>query len=311
MWKSFKFYLALLCMCIACIVPAAMLTLPDEQMGLPGAFVVFGAGGGLVYACFSLYFETYTDKWKNNHGLISKIISLVSGIIGLGLLILIQCLYGSSTFGFINLLVEFKGDVLELMLRVLCMVASGLSIFSIYTVMIGEVDTEEYVYLRTTYSNGEPIKQEYVTHSPNDSKAIAFFMTILAACIGIMANSFALLAFILFFNIGSFLRGKGKIITLILGILAALTIVGISVADSFAKGDEYLFGLIINVTLNYLPVVYALLMFLYFLGFFNIEWLSNPIGLLIGCFVSIFVAYFASFGLSYLTQFCVGFFSNI
>ena len=59
MWKNFKFYLAILCMCVACIVPAGMLTLEAEQMGLPGAFVVFGAGGGLIYALGSLYFESY------------------------------------------------------------------------------------------------------------------------------------------------------------------------------------------------------------------------------------------------------------
>ena len=73
MWKSFKFYLALFLMCISCILPAAILNLPEDQISLPGAFVVFAAGGGLIYAIYCLWSEQYTGDWKRHHTIISNI----------------------------------------------------------------------------------------------------------------------------------------------------------------------------------------------------------------------------------------------
>ena len=297
MWKSFKFYLALLLMCVACIVPAAMFTLPEDQMGIPGAFLVFAAGGGLVYAIYCLYMEDYSGDWKRQHTLITKIITLISSVLALGMLILFKVLYGTSDLSFINLIFNFKGGLAELMLRVLSMVLSGISIFSIYAMAIGEVDTDEYVYIRTTYINGEPTKQEYVSHSPNESKFITFFMTILFAIVGIMANSFALSVFVLCFNIAAFFKGKGKVVVTLLGVLGALIITTLSVVNLINTGADILST---SLALELMPVVYALVMWLYLLGFFHVEWLSHPVGLLIGCFVSIFIAYMGGLGLAEL-----------
>ena len=57
MWKSFKFYIAILLMCIACILPVVILSFPEEQVSGPGALAIFFAGGGFVYAMFSFYEE--------------------------------------------------------------------------------------------------------------------------------------------------------------------------------------------------------------------------------------------------------------
>lgn len=308
MWKNFKFYLAILCMCVACLVPAAMLTLEAEQMGLPGAFVVFGAGGGLVYALGSLYFESYSDKWTLGQDTTSKILALIFSVISLATQILLLIFYKSNTSGFVHLLMEFKGDVGELCLTILSLVSSGLAVFSIYTLVIGEVDTSEYVYLRTTYVNGEVYKQEYVAHSPNESKACAFFMTILVACVGIMSNCLPLTLFILFFNLGSLFYKKAKLGFTLVGILSALAVLIIQSINVFKGGDAIGFGLSINLTLTLMPLVYALIMLIYFIGFFNIEWLSSPIGLVIISFVSIFIAYIASLGLSELIIYLVSLF---
>ena len=277
-------------------------------MGLPGAFVVFGAGGGLIYALGSLYFESYSDKWKPHHDTISKIIALVSSIIALATQILLFVYYRSNTYGIIHLLMEFDGDVGELCLRIVSLISSGLSVFSIYTLVIGEVDTSEYVYLRTTYINGEVYKQEYIAHSPNESKVCAFFMAILVACLGIISNCFLLSLFILFFNLGSLFYKKGKSIFTIIGVLSALVVLVLEVINVFQTGDTSGFGLSINLTLVLMPLIYALLMLIYFIGFFNIEWLSSPIGLIIGSFISIFVAYMASLGVAELIIYLVSLF---
>ena len=305
MWKTFKFYFALLCMCAACMVPAAMLTLPEEQIGLPGAFLVFGAGGGLLYALGSLYFESYTDRWEIGQEKTSKILSLIFSGIALLTQILLSVFYKSNTSGFVHLFMEFKGDLGELCLRTLSILSSGLAVFSIYTIAIGEVDTSEYLYTKTTYLDGIEYKKEYVTQSPTESKVSVFFITILVACAGIMSNCLSLTLFILLFNLGSLFNNKGKLIFTLTGVLSALTILIIESIVVFQNGDSVGFGLTINLTLTLMPVIYALLMFLYFIGYFNIEWLSGPVGLLIGCFVSIFIAYIASFGLSSLRIFLI------
>ena len=299
MWKSFKFYLAIVCMCIACLVPASMFSLPEDQYGLPGAFLVFGAGGGLLYCIYALCTESYDDRWKEHHDLVVRIMTTVFSVLSIGLQILMNVLYKGTGFVIYDLLVDFKGDVTELMLKVLTIVISGLAVFSLYSVMVGNIDTEMYVWVKTTYVDGVATKQEIVTQSSGESKASFFFTTLLVASFGMMASTPAIAIFLLLFNLAGFFSEKVKFLPYIIGGVLALAIVIYRLYNiySVAPGPN---GYDVPVALELMPVFYLLLMVLFLKLYFSWEWVSHPIFLIVACTVMIFVSYLAGLGVSYL-----------
>lgn len=303
MWKNFKFYLAMLCMSVACLLPMALLKIPEEMVeyiGLPGAFVVFGAGGGLIYTIYALASENYDEKWKENHELIMKILTTVFSVIAIGLHILLRVLYGTNGFLMYDLMVLFDGkDITKLILELLTIIISGLSLFSMYVLLIGNIDTEVHLWVRTTYINGEPVKKELVSHSDNASRVSFFFTTVLAATMGIMASSFPVLVFALFFNIASFIKGKAKIVPYILGAILTAGIIGHNLYSVINLGGVSN-DANINIALELMPLMYILLTVGFLALFFNFEWAGHPVFVVIASVVMLFVSYMASLGLSYL-----------
>ena len=94
-------------------MPAALLTLPEESAYSSMAFVVFFAGGGLLYALGSLYFETYEEKWEHSHYEIMPIMTVIFSVIALILQAIIMYKYpNTSSCGVINLMM-FNGDITE------------------------------------------------------------------------------------------------------------------------------------------------------------------------------------------------------
>ena len=303
MWKNFKFYLSMLCMIVACIMPIALLKIPEEMVeyiGLPGAFIVFGAGGGLIYTIYALASENYDEDWKDNHELIMKILTTVFSVIAIGLHILLRVLYGTNDFLMYDLMVLFDGkDITKLTLEILTIIMSGLALFSIYVMIIGNIDTTVYLWVRTTYINGEPTKKELVSHSDNSSRVSFFFSTLLAATMGIMASSFPILVFALFFNIASFFKGKIKIIPYIIAGLLTVGIIGHNLYSVINLGGVTADNNI-NIALELMPAMYILLTVGFFALFFNFEWAGHPVFTIIAATVMIFVSYMAALGCSYL-----------
>ena len=298
MWNSFKFYLSILLMCVACTLPVAIFRLPQSAISAAGAVVVFFAGGGLTYAFASLYNESYQSKKREFHETLIRVMSLVFTVIAIVLQVVVFNVYkDSSTFGLMHMFIGFEGNVAEFYMRLATSVFSGLALYPLFVVVTGQIDTDQYVFVRKTYYQGEEIKREYITKSCDESKAMFFFATVLVACIGLMATSFAVILIVLGLNVGQFFKGKMKRVPLIVGIILALAVTVFGVINGYQLGDAR-FGAVINVACEILPIIFAILTSLLFVCCFNVEWFCNVVVLIIATVVMIGISWFGSYFLS-------------
>ena len=274
----------------------AIFKLPQDAISAAGALVVFFAGGGLVYAFCALYNESYQGRWEDNHKTTVKIMSIVFTVLAVALQIVVLCIYKhDSTFGLMNFFMGFDGNVGEFYLRLLSLIFSGLALYPVFAVATGQIDTSEYVFVRKLYYRGEEIKSEYITKSCDESKVAYFFTAVLIACVGLMASSLAVICIALGLNVGQFLCGKARKIPLAISILLAVAVTVWGVVVGYQVGDAR-FGVIINVVCELLPLLFAGLSALFFIGYFKVEWFSNVIMLIIATIGMVFI----SWGLSYL-----------
>ena len=300
MLKSFKFYLAILLMCIGSILPAVIFTMPEEAIALPGTAVVFFAGGGLLYAIFKLAFDDYADDSKNIYYLLPTI-STVSVVVAIVLQILNIIIYkDTSLFGIGNFLVDFDGDIGEFCLRLLSVIFSGLSFFPIFLIAVGGIDTSMYEWTEITIINGVEHEGESYVFSAPESKVSYFFTAVLIAIMGIVGNSLSTLIIMLGLTIGQFLRGKKKKIPVIISIVAAVLLTMFSCFNILSL-SEVPSEALISVTCENLPLVFAGLTFVFFVLYYKFDWIFTPISLIIAVFVMIFVSWIVSLLLSLLT----------
>ena len=300
MWKNFKFYLGILLMCVGCVIPMAIFNLPEEAVGGAGALVVFFAGGGLLGSIFSMYNEEYSgnmDEWEEHK---MSILSVVLSVVAVGLNVLMHVLYkDSSLFGIGNFLIDFSGNVGEFYLRLLTVIVSGLSLFPLFLMSVGQIDTVVYDWKRTTYINGVEVKSEIVSHSCDESKVAYFFTTVLVATAGIVGSSLSVMILVLGLNIGSFIDGKIKKLPITIGVVIALVITAFGVANAMSTNVTGA-DLAINIACELLPMVFAGLTTLFFMWYFKAEFLGRVFPMIIAVFVMIFVSWIASFGLATL-----------
>ena len=300
MWRNFKFYLGIVLMCIGCIIPMAIFSLPEEAVGGAGALVVFFAGGGLLGSIFSMYNEEYSgdmDEWEENK---MSILSVILSALAVGLNVLMHVLYkDSSLFGIGNFLIDFSGNVGEFYLRLLTVIVSSLSLFPLFLVSVGQIDTAVYDWKRTTYIDGVEVKSEIVSHSCDESKVAYFFTTVLVATAGIVGSSLSVMILVLGLNIGSFINGKIKKLPITLGVVIALIITAFGVANVMS-GDVTGADLDIKIACELLPMVFAGLTTLFFMWYFKAEFLGRVMPMIIAVFVMIFVSWIASIGLGTL-----------
>lgn len=300
MLKSFKFYLAILLMCIGSILPAVIFAMPEEAIALPGTAVVFFAGGGLLYAIFKLAFDDYADDSKNIYYLLPTI-STVSVVVAIVLQILNIIIYkDTSLFGIGNFLVDFDGDIGEFCLRLLSVIFSGLSFFPIFLIAVGGIDTSMYEWTEITIIDGVEHEGESYIFSAPESKVSYFFTAVLIAIMGIVGNSLNTLIIMLGLTIGQFLRGKKKKIPVIISIVAAVLLTMFSCFNVLSL-SEVPSEALISVTCENLPLVFAGLTFVFFVLYYKYDWIFTPISLIIAVFVMIFVSWIVSLLLSLLT----------
>ena len=287
-------------MCIGCIIPMAIFSLPEEAVGGAGALVVFFAGGGLLGSIFSMYNEEYSgdmDEWEENK---MSILSVILSALAVGLNVLMHVLYkDSSLFGIGNFLIDFSGNVGEFYLRLLTVIVSSLSLFPLFLVSVGQIDTAVYDWKRTTYIDGVEVKSEIVSHSSEESKVAYFFTTVLVATAGIVGCSLSVMILVLGLNIGSFINGKLKKLPITLGVVIALIITAFGVANVMS-GDVADADLAIKIACELLPMVFAGLTTLFFMWYFRAEFLGRVMPMIIAVFVMIFVSWIASIGLGTL-----------
>ena len=283
MWAHFRFYVAGLLMCIGCLLPAAMFKLPEDAIGGIGALVVFFAGGGLLYMLWNLYWNNENGKWENHHETLIKVISLVFAILGIGLQILCKVLYNGSDFIIFDIL-NYKGS-------------DPLPIFGTFT---GEIDMSVHRYIRTTYnSRGEVIGQKEVVHREDLSVVSYFFMTVLMAILGIMLSSLSTIVFVVVLNIVNLIRNaKANRIVLILGIIASVVFLFTRLYFVYNSASEDMVN--IELALNLMPTIFLLLIYFYYLLYTHFEAFSTVMLVIIFSFVLFFIAYIASFGISFV-----------
>ena len=296
MWSNFKFYLAILLMCIGCLLPVAIFKLPEESIGGAGALVVFFSGGGLLYSFYSFYMEEYDGKWTDTQSRILPIMSVAFTIIALTLQVVVLKKYDGSSFGISNIFIGYDGNVKEFYLRLLTFIFSGLSLYPLFAMATGNIDTEEYLYKRTYYYNGQETKSEYVSKSCDSSKVAYFFTTVMMSMVGIMASSLPLIVILLGLNIAMLLKGKLKNVAVILGVVASLVITVINVRNAYGLSDVES----INIAMEILPLVFSILTALFLVGYFKIEWFSNSFFIVIATFIMLGISWMASLGISNL-----------
>lgn len=297
MWKSFKFYIAILLMCIGCILPAVILKLPVESISGPGALVVFFCGGGFIYALFSFYEENYSDdNWSYAQEKLMPILSVLFATLSLILQIIIIKKYDDiSSNGLFNFIIDYKGDLGEFFLRLLTLIFSGLSLYPLYTMAIGEIDTSVYEWAIITTLDGVEINREYVYHSCDESKAAFFFTTVFVAFIGILANSLTMIIIVLGLNISQFLKNKYKLIPQLTSIIIAIIITILSVISAYKLTDAG-FGSTINIACEILPIIFSVLTLLFFIAYFKTSWIGNILILIIALVCMIFISWLISYG---------------
>ena len=310
MWKSFKFYIAILLMTIGCILPAIIIKFPAESISGPGALVVFFCGGGLLYAIFSFYEENYSDdNWEYYQEILMPILSIVFALCSLLLQIVIISKYNDySSNGLLNFIIDYDGSLGEFYLRLLVVILSGLSLYPLYTMAIGEIDTTVYEWVKITTYKGVELEREYVSHSCDESKVAFFFTTMFIAGVGIMANSLPIILIILGLNISQLIKNKYKLIPQLTGIISAIIIAVISVINVY--NIEEGFDPVINIAVELLPIFFALLVLLFFITYFKIEWMGHPVILIVALVLSIFISYLISLGCSELIIKLINVFKN-
>lgn len=300
MWINLRFYLGILLMCVGCIIPIAIFNLPKEAVSGAGALVVFFAGGGLLGSIFTMHFEEYSATMYERDERKMAVLSVIFSVVAVALNVLMHVLYkDSSLFGIGNFLIDFSGDVGEFYLRLLTVIVSGLSLFPLFLVAVGQVDTAVYDWKRTTYIDGVEVKSEIVSHSCEESKLGYFFITVLVATAGIVGCSLPVMVLVLGLNIGSFIDGKLKKLPITLGVIIALviTVLGVvNVMGSNVTGAD----LTIKIACEILPMVFAGLTTLFFVWYFHAEFLGEVIPMILAALFMILISWFASFGLSML-----------
>ena len=300
MWRNLKFYLGILLMCVGCIIPMAIFNLPEEAVGGAGALVVFFAGGGLLGAIFSMYNEEYSANMDEYEERKMSVWSVIFSVVAVALNVLMHILYkDSSLFGIGNFLIDFSGNVGEFYLRLLTVIVSGLSLFPLFLMSVGQVDTAVYDWKRTTYIDGVEVKSEIVSHSCDESKVAYFFTTVLVATAGIVGCSLSVMILVLGLNIGSFIDGKLKKLPITLGVIIALVITAFGVVNVMGL-DVTGADLAIKIACEILPMVFAGLTTLFFVWYFNAEFLGRVMPMIIAVFMMIFISWIASFGLGAL-----------
>lgn len=300
MWKNLKFYLGILLMCVGCIIPVAIFNLPEEAVGAAGSLVVFFAGGGLLGSIFSLYSEEYAGNMDGAEEHKMSVWSVIFSVVAVALNLLTHILYkDSSLFGIGNFLIDFSGNVGEFFLRLLTVIVSGLSLFPLFLVAVGQIDTAVYDWKRTTYIDGVEIKSEIVSHSCDESKVAYFFTTVLVATAGIVGCSLPVMILVLGLNIGSFIDGKLKKLPITLGVIIALIITAFGVVNVIGLGATGA-DLAINIACEMLPMVFAGITTLFFMWYFKAEFLGRVMPMIIAVFMMIFISWIASFGLGAL-----------
>lgn len=296
MWSNFKFYIAILLMCIGCLLPVAIFKLPEESISGAGALVVFFAGGGLLYSFYSFFMEEYDGEWTDTQRRILPIMSVIFTVIALTLQFVVLKKYDGSSFGLVNLFIDYNGNVKEFYLRLLTFIFSGLSLYPLFTMATGNVDTEEYLFKRTYYYNGQEIKSEYVSKSCDESKVAYFFTSVMMAMVGLMASSLPVIVIVLGLNMAMLLKGKVKNIVAICGVAIAIVLTIINVRNAYNVSDVES----INVAMEILPLVFSILTALFLVGYFKIEWFSNSFIIVIATFVMLYISWLASLGITNL-----------
>ena len=300
MWAHFRFYVAGLLMCIGCLLPAAMFKLPEDAIGGIGALVVFFAGGGLLYMLWNLYWNNENGEWKDHHETLIKVLSLVFAILGLGLQILCKVLYNGSDFVIFDIL-NYKGsDPLPIFVRALTVIISGLAAYPIFGTFTGEIDMSVHRYIRTTYnSRGDVIGQKEVSHREDLSVVSYFFMTVLMGILGIMLSSLSTIVFVVVLNIVNLIRNaKANRTVLILGIIASVVFLFVRLYFVYNSASEDMVN--IELALNLMPTIFLLLIYFYYLLYTHFEAFSTVMLVIIFSFVLFFIAYIASFGISFV-----------
>lgn len=302
MWANFRFYLAGLLMCIGCVLPAAALSLPEETMSIILVPAVFFAGGGLLYMIWNLYWRNHDGEWKDNHELILRIMAIVSGALGIALLIVIKCVYGGSTFIFYNVLFQPDKDVASILLRVLATILCGISVYPIFCAFTGKIDMSVHHYIRTTYnSSGQVIDTKNVSHQIGEHVVSYFFFTVLLGIFGVMSSSLPLAIFLLILNIKNIIPNKiVRNIVFILGLIGSIIYLLFSLYEGYNFVSE---SKDVYIAVLLMPIMFAILMCIYYQLFTRFEPFSTVLLVIIFTFVLIFVAYIASYGVSIgLTQ---------
>lgn len=297
MWAHFRFYLAGLLMCIGAVLPAAILQLPEESSHGLMVLVVFFAGGGLLYMIWNLYWHNENGEWKKNHETILRVMSIVSGVIGLGLIITIKIIYGGSDFIFYNVMFAPDKDALAIFLRVVVIIICGISAYPVFCTFTGEIDMSMHNYIRTTYnSSGEVIDTKNVSHRQGDSVVSYFFLTVLLGILAIMFSSIPLAAFMLILNIKNVIPNRIVSKTIFgVGLAASIIYLLVSAFNSYNLVSE---SKDVYVAMTIMPCIFALLIYFYYLLYTHFEPFSGVLLLIVFTFVMIFIAYIASYGLS-------------
>ena len=310
MLKSFKVYLAILLMCIGSILPAVILTMPEEYMALPGSAVVFFAGGGLLYAIFKIAFDDYDDDLEKIYHQLPTI-SVVCVVVAIILQILTMIIYkDTSLLGIGNFLVEFNGDIGEFCLRLLSVIFSGLSFFPVFLIAIGGIDTSIYEWTEITIIDGVEHEGESYLFSSPESKVSYFFTAVLIASMGIVGNSLTTLIILLALTIGQFLSSKKKKAFVIIAIVVAVLLTMFSSFNVLSL-TEVPSDAFIGIACENLPLVFAGLTYLFFVLYYKYDWIFSPISLIIAVFVMIFVSWIVSLLLSLLTIGVVSFIAKV
>lgn len=302
MKRVLKYYLSVLFVVVGMLCPAVLLTadFSSEDGGSIACIIVLLGGGGFIYAIGSLYFESYSDKWTNKQETRTMpLLAVISSGVALLLnIIILLCYEDASLFAIYNFVVDFDGSIAEFYLRFLSIIATGISVFPLYCIATGEVDTTIYEWEITTYAGGVEINKEYDSYSYAESKASWFFITLFVACAGVMATSLPVVLIILALNLSAFFNNvKWKRASLILAVLAAIVITVISIVNVLTLGDVTGTDLTIGVAVELLPFVFAGLTTLFFKGYFKYEWMGTVLALILGVFYMIFASWLVSFGL--------------